>query len=116
MNTEYMATLRSFKAHMTSSAVPNYVNRYCNNLDKEQWNWFYNQMAIAFELTNAPEYLFYVLKWILKYDFDDIAYEMYCQDMADPECREETLIKPARWAECDEKYYIRFTYEHRLAT
>jgi len=115
MNTEFMTTLRSFKTFMTSNSVPNYVYRYCSSLGKGQWEWFYNQMIIAFEFTDNLEYLFYVLKWILKYDFDDIAYEMYCQDMLDPECRGETLIKPTRWGECDKKYYIRFTYEYNLA-
>ena len=110
-----MATLRSFKTFMTSDAVPNYVYRYCKPLGKDQWEWFYRQMTVALELTDEPEYLFYVLKWILKYDFDDLAYEMYCQDMADPECRKESLIKSARWAECDGKYHTRFTYEYQLA-
>jgi hypothetical protein len=72
-------------------------------------------MIIALELTDEPEYLFYVLTWISKYDYDDLAYEMYCQDMTDPECRQETLIKPTRWAECDRKYYIRFVYEYKLS-
>jgi len=115
MNTEYMKTLKRFKEYMTSDAVPNYVYRYCNGLSKAQWEWFYKQMIVAHELTDELDYLFYALKWILKYDYDDLAYEMYCQDMIDPECREETLIKPSRWAECDRKYHIRFVYEFQLA-
>jgi len=116
MNTEFIATLENFKGFMTSDAAPGYVSRYCRELDKKRWEWFYNQMVIAQELTNDLEYLFYVLKWILEYDFDDLAYEMYCQDMMDPECLDRTLIKPTRWAECDKKYRIRFTYEYKLAT
>ena len=96
---------------MTSDAVPNYVYRYCSELDEAQWKWFYKQMKTAFELTEEPEYLFYALKWILKYDFDDLAYEMYCQDMLNPESRKETLIKPTSWEECDRKYHKRFVYE-----
>ena len=114
MNTEYMMTLRAFKSFMTSDAVPGYVYRYCSKLGKEQWSWFYKQMNIALELTDEPEYLFYVLKWILKFDYDDIAYEMYCQDMLDPECRDENLIKPARWAECGMKYHKRFVEEYEI--
>ena len=101
---------------MTSKAVPNYVFRYCRELNKAQWEWFYKQMIIAIELTNEPEYLFYILKWILKYDYDDLAYEMYCHDILDPESRKETLIKPSKWVECDTKYRIRFAYEYELAT
>ena len=65
-------------------------------------------MLVAFDLTDEPEYLFYVLKWILKYDFDDIVYEMYCQDVLNPEDRRESLIKPSRWSECCSKYHDRF--------
>ena len=115
MDTKYMMTLRSFKAYMLSNAVPGYVFRYCATLDKEQWKWFYNQMIIALDLTDEPEYLFYVLKWILKNDYDDIAYEMYCQDMMDPECRAETLIKSARWDGCRKKYHKRFAEDYGIA-
>ena len=114
MNTEYMTTLRNFKAHMVSDAVPGYVSRYCGRLDKERWEWFYNQMMIALELTDEPEYLFYILKWILKCDYDDLAYEMYCHDMMDPECRDENLIKSEKWAECDRKYRKRFVEEYDI--
>jgi hypothetical protein len=109
-----MTTLRSFKAFMTSDAVPSYVCRYCGRLVEEQWKWFYNQMFIALEMTEEPEYLFYVLKWILKFDYDDIVYEMYCRDMMDPECRDESLIKSSRWAECVRKYHKRFLDEHEI--
>jgi hypothetical protein len=112
MNSEYMKTLKSFKTFMTSDAVPNYVFRYCSKLGKGQWEWFYDQMIIALELTDEPDYLFYVLKWILKFDYDDIAYEMYCHDMMDPECRNETLIKLARRAEYDRKYWKKFTDDY----
>ena len=115
MSTKYMKTLGSFKAFMTSDVVPNYVGRYCGKLGKEQWECFYNQMIIALEMTDEPEYLFYALKWILKSDYDDIAYEMYCCDMMDPECRDESLIKPSRWEECDRKYYKRFADEYEIA-
>ena len=107
-----MTTLKNFKAHMTSDAVPCYVCRYCGKLGKEQWEWFYNQMMIALELTDEPEYLFYTLKWILKCDYGDMAYEMYCHDMMDPECRDKTLIRPSRWAECGRKYHKRFMEEY----
>ena len=112
MNIGFMATLRNFKAFMGSDAIPGYLSRYCSKLENDQWEWFYDQMNIAFGLTDEPEYLFYALKWILKFDYDDIAYEMYCQDMMDPECRDENLIKPARWTECGRKYHKRFTEEY----
>jgi hypothetical protein len=115
MRTEYVATLRDFKVFMTSEAVPCYVCRYWGKLGDEQLERFYNQMIVALELTEAAEYLFYALKWILKSDYDDIAYEMYCHDIMDPECRDETLIKPSRWAECSRKYHKRFVDEYGLS-
>jgi len=101
-------TLKGFKSFMVGDAAPNYVRRYCTALSDDRWEWFYGQMMAALDLTDEPEYLFYVLKWILKYDFADLAYEMYCQDLLDPECRSESLIKPSKRAECGEKYHKRF--------
>ena len=112
VGTGFINTLKRFKAFMLGDAVPNYVHRYCGDLTGSQWGWFYGQMAAALKLTDEPEYLFYVLKWILKYDFDDLAYEMYCQDIMNPECREEPLIKPSEWPGCAAKYHERFTVEH----
>jgi len=111
VDTGFLITMESFKAFMTSDAVPNYVYRYCHSLNEVQWEWFYGQMIFAVEFTDEPAYLFYTLKWILKHDYDDLVYEMYCQDVSDPECRKETLIKPSKWAECDRKYYERFMQE-----
>jgi hypothetical protein len=108
IDTEFMITLESFKAFMMSDAVPNYVFRYCSTLCEGQWEWFYGQMIYAIEFTDEPEYLFYTLKWILKFDYDDLVYEMYCQDIMDPECRKETLIKSSKWTECCNKYHERF--------
>ena len=112
MDIGFTKTLKRFQEFMTSYAVPNYVRRYCSALSDNQWKWFYGQMIIALKLTDEPAYLFYVLKWILKQDYDDLAYEMYCQDFLDPECRKESLIKPSRWAECHRKYHDRFMQEY----
>jgi hypothetical protein len=103
-----MKSLNDFIAFMLSDFAPTYVRRYCSSLTSDQWEWFYAQMLTAIDLTDEPEYLFYVLKWILKNDFDDLAYEMYCQDILNPECRRESLIKPSRWSECSSKYHDRF--------
>ena len=48
--------------------------------------------------------LFYVLKWILKNDFDDLLYEIYFQDYCDPEMYPESLIKD-EWQETLQKRY-----------
>ena len=88
-----MKSLPEFKEQMTSLKVPNYVIRYCEDLDKQKWKWFYVQMKNALEVTNDVDYLFYVLKWILKYDFDDLTYAIFLQDYMDPEMRPESLIK-----------------------
>ena len=105
---KFMKSLNGFKAFMLSDLAPAYVRRYCSSLNSDQWRWFYGQMLTALDLTDEPEYLFYVLKWILKYDFDDIAYEMYCQNILNPECSRESLFKPSKWQECSCKYHDRF--------
>ena len=78
---------------MTSPGVPNYVMRYCEYLNGKKWKWFYEQMDTALEVVDNIEYLFYVLKWILKDDFDDLTYEIYLQDYLDPEMNPASLIK-----------------------
>jgi len=110
--TLFIRTLRSFKGFMTSDSAPTYVRRYCGALDDTQWVWFYGQMKAAVKVNDDLEYLFYVLKWILKHDFDDLVYEMYCQDVFDPECRKESLIKLSRWKRCAAKYHERFELDH----
>ena len=112
VGTRFMRTLGSFHDFMTSDSAPTYVRRYCGVLDDPQWEWFYGQMKAAIKVTDDPEYLFYVLKWILKNDFDDLVYEMYCQDVFNPECRKESLIKPSRWKRCAAIYRERFELDH----
>ena len=107
-----MDSLNDFISFMLSDFAPSYVCRYCSSLTPDQWGWFYAQMLAAFDFTDEPEYLFYVLKWILKHDFDDLVYEMYCQDVFNPECRKESLIKRSRWKRCAAKYSDRFELDH----
>ena len=108
---KFMKSLNDFIVFMLSDFAPSYVRRYCSSLSPDQWEWFYGQMMAAVDLTDEPEYLFYVLKWILKYDFDDLAYEIYCQDILNPECNSDSLIKPSKWQECSRKYHERFEKE-----
>lgn len=77
--------------------VPNYITRYCNQLNEIRWIWFYVQMVEAVIITDELDYLFYVMKWILKTDFNDLTYEMYFFDMTNPECRKESLIRENYW-------------------
>jgi hypothetical protein len=89
---------------MTSIEVADYVKRYCSCLDRQKWQWFYEQMRETVECIGDMERFFYVLKWILKYDFDDLTYEVYFQDYMDPEMCCNTLIKE-EWREyLNEKY------------
>ncbi|MHC1685276.1 MAG: hypothetical protein AB6733_20445 [Clostridiaceae bacterium] len=62
---------------MLSDEVPNYVIRYSKQLNEVKWIWFYAQMLEAVMITDELDYMFYVLKWILKTNFHDLAYEMY---------------------------------------
>ena len=90
---ELMKTMTEFKKHMTSPNAPNYVRRYCEDLNEEKWKWLHEQMNNALEVTDSTERLFYLLKWILKHDFDDLTYEIYLQDYMDPEMHPKSLIK-----------------------
>lgn len=89
---------------MTSSKSPNYVRRYCLQLDEFKWQWFYYQMKEPVEFIVDIEYLFYILKWILKDDFDDLGYSVYFQVIMDPEMRLEPLIKDEWWTILDKRY------------
>lgn len=109
-----MKTINTFKTFMVSDAVPDYVRQYCINLNDIKWIWFYAQMIDAMLITDEPEYLFYVLKWILKSDFHDLTYEMFCMDMMDPECRQESLIKDSLWDMYSAHYFPIFVEDYGL--
>lgn len=108
MNKIFIETLDSFKGFMLSDSVPNYVVRFCKQLNEVKRIWFYAQMIEAVMITDELDYLFYVLKWILKTDFHDLAYEMHFHDMLDPECRPESLIKEIYWDMYSEHYHASF--------
>ena len=78
---------------MTSSHAPNYVRRYCENLNEQKWEWIYAQMKNAMEISVDADCLMYILKWILKTDFDDLVYEVYLQDYMNPEMSPDSLVK-----------------------
>lgn len=94
-NTKFMKSMDSFKEFMTSEAVPNYVNGYC--------------LSLMSQIT-----FFYVLKWILKNDFHDIAYEMYCLDMSNPEMRHESLIRDSLWKVYSSHYFQQYQTDFEL--
>jgi len=90
---QFMRLLEKFKAQMTGPHAPNYVRRYCEDLNGQKWEWFYAQMKNAMEVAVDTDRLMYVLKWILKTDFDDLVYEVYFQDYMNPEMFPDSLIK-----------------------
>lgn len=85
--------------------VPNYVQRYCETLDEFKWQWFYSQMKEPIKFVTNVDNLFYILKWILKANFDDLSYAIYFQDVMDPECRPESLIKDEWLPILRKRYY-----------
>ncbi|MEL7567484.1 MAG: hypothetical protein AAGU75_00395 [Bacillota bacterium] len=93
-----MKSLDEFKEFMAGSKVPNYVRRYCEDLDEFKWQWFYLQMKEPIEFVADVDYLFYILKWILKSNFDDLGYEVYFQSVMNPEMHPEPLIKDEWWS------------------
>ena len=78
---------------MTSPHAPNYVRRYCEDLSEQKWEWFYAQVKDAMEVAVNADCLMYVLKWILKTNFDDLVYEVYFQDYMNPEMSPYSLVK-----------------------
>lgn len=101
-----MRSLYSFQFFMTSNRVPAYINRYCENLNEGSWKRFYDQMEEPVRFTKEINDLFYVLKWILKYDFDDLSYAVFVQDFMDPECN-GGLIKDNWWPILRDRYWQR---------
>ncbi|MBN1970374.1 MAG: hypothetical protein JW870_13480 [Candidatus Delongbacteria bacterium] len=57
------------------------------------------------EFVTDINYLFYILKWILKQDFIDLSYSVFMQDIMDPEYRPETLIKNEWCPILQERYF-----------
>jgi hypothetical protein len=109
MDNKFMKSLDSFKNFMSGNDVPNYVKRYCGGLDEFKWQWFYFEMKETIEFVTDIDCLFYILKWILKHDFDDLAYEVFFQEIMDPECRPKSLIKDEWWD------ILQARYKQRLA-
>ncbi|MFV2051138.1 hypothetical protein KDJ21_011585 [Metabacillus litoralis] len=94
-------------------------------MDDSQWQWFYEQMLEPVTFVTDSTYLFYVLKWILKYDFDDLSYAVYFQDIMDPECIPQSLIKdewlPVLWNRYGQRlkkelFEIHFSLKDELST
>lgn len=115
VNKDFIETLDEFKKFMLSNNVPNYVIRYCEQLNEIRWIWFYAQMMEAVMITDELDYLFYVLKWILKTDFHDLTYEMYFYDITNPECRTESLIKDKYWDIYNQHYYTKFMEDNAIS-
>jgi len=101
MNRSFIKSIDSFQVFMLGEGVPCYIQRYCKKLDHSQWQWFYEQMLEPVTFVMDIAYLFYELKWILKYEFDDLSYAVYFQDIMDPECNPQSQIKdewlPVLW-------------------
>lgn len=125
MNRDFIKSFDSFKVFMLGEDVPCYVQRYCKQLDDSQWQWFYEQMLEPVTFVTDSTYLFYVLKWILKYDFDDLSYAVYFQDIMDPECIPQSLIKdewlPVLWNRYGQRlkkelFEIHFSLKDELST
>ena len=100
----FMKSLSDFKTYMTGCNVPNYVLRYCDLLDEQGWQWFYGQVGDALNFVGDIERFFYILKWILKYDFIDLTYEIFVHDIMDPESCSESLIKDECREFLEDKY------------
>lgn len=89
---------------MTSNRVPAYINRYCEKLDEGSWKRFYEQMEEPVSFTRDINELFYVLKWILKFDFHDLSYAVFVQYFMDPEGN-GCLIEDEWWPVLRDRYW-----------
>lgn len=99
-----MKSIETFKEHMLNYRNANYINRYCKLLDEFSWKKFYDQMKEPLQFVLDEEYLFYILKWILKEPFEDLSYEVYLQITMDPEQTSGPLIKAEWKVILDERY------------
>lgn len=99
-----MRSIVAFKSHMLRSSSPNYIKRYCNQLDGKGWHHFYNQMLEPLEFIIDYNYLFYVMKWILKHTFIDLSLEVYLKVVMDSELALETLIQPDWMCTLSQRY------------
>lgn len=89
---------------MVSDNVPNYIKRYCNDLSEIKWLWFYAQMLEPLYFVTEIDYLFYILKWILKSNFMHLSYEVYFYGIMNAEGRTESLIKDEFWTMLAERH------------
>lgn len=105
-----MESLNSFKSFMSGNDVPTYINRYCQDLDNRSWERFYEQMKEPLEFVKDTETLIYVLKWILKYDFDDLSYAVFFQGFMDPEGTGD-LIMDSWWQILCDRYWSRIEHD-----
>lgn len=111
MNRNFIKSLDSFQVFMLGEDMPSYIHRYCNQLDDAQWQWFYEQMLEPVAFVTDISYLFYELKWILKYDFDDLSYAVYFQAMMNPECMPQPPIKEEWLSTLRDRYVQRWKKE-----
>ena len=110
-----MKSLNAFKAFMKSGDAPNCLVRYCRHLDKYGWLWFYEQMKEPAEFVKDIQYLFYILKWILKTDFDDLSYAVYVQYVMDSEMVYDDPIKDV-WLGILQKRYGKIMEEEIISS
>lgn len=99
-----MKSIQVFRSFMLSEEVPNHIKRYCRNLSDTQWSWFYWQMQEPMSFVTDFNHLLYILKWVLKYEFDDLSYAVFLQEVMNPECNLASLIKDEWWSILCERY------------
>ena len=91
---------------MKSYEMPNYIHRYCEDLDELGWMIFHSQMLVPMEIIEECENLIYLLKWILKADPDDFTYSLYVHEMMGAEGR--PYIKEDYLDMLHERYHDQF--------
>lgn len=108
-----MESIQVFKSYMSDEARPNHIKRFCRDLKHEQWSWFYGQMQEPASFVTDFDRLLYILKWILKYDFNDLSYEILLQEVMNPEGNLTPLIKDEWWPILCERYQSQLDDEFR---
>ena len=98
--------LRSFQIEMKAYGMPNYIHRYCEDLDELGWMIFYSKMLVPMEIIKDIEDLIYLLKWILKEDPEDFTYSLYVYEMMCAEGRD--YIKEEYFSMLSDKYHDQF--------
>lgn len=94
---------------------PNWMIRYFETLTlEEQWQYFKDFRQIEAQL-ETPAYFIDKLKWLLKAEIIELAYDFYVHLMFDPDADIEEIFQPGCFKHLYQSYNERFEEEYSEA-